>query len=48
MFYSCVVSLKVSMYISGDQLRSGLQNGEFVPFFQPVVMPHYRASLPAT
>jgi PAS domain S-box-containing protein len=26
------------MYISGDQLRSGLQNGEFVPFFQPVVM----------
>lgn len=26
------------MYISGDELRAGLQNQEFVPFFQPIVM----------
>jgi PAS domain S-box-containing protein len=25
------------MYMSGDQFRAGLQNDEFVPFFQPVV-----------
>ena len=25
------------MYMSGDQLRAGLQNDAFVPFFQPVV-----------
>jgi PAS domain S-box-containing protein len=38
MFYSGLSDPRLSMYISSDQLRAGLQNEEFVPFFQPVVM----------